>query len=127
MATIHELRDKSLKKLRVLEEGETPTNEVIADVEAAYEEIHAYLSTQSAIGWDSDEDIPDEAVRPMVTVLAAEMADDFGVEEPRYQRLQMQAYGPDGDKNNITGGALATLIGLASGSYITTTIEADYF
>lgn len=128
MATKAQVRNKALKKLKALEEGEAPTNEVIADVEAAYDELYAFLATKNAVTWDSDEDIPDEAVRPIVSILSAEMADDFlgDSQEGRYQRLQIEAYGPGG-KEKGNSGALMTLIALAQNDHVSTTIEAEYF
>ena len=116
MPTKAEIRNKTLKRLRVLEEGETPTNEVIADVEEAYDELHAYLETKNATTWDSDEDIPDDATRSVVAMLAASLADEFIVDEQRYQRLQMEA-----------GGALTRLIILAANDYIYCETEAEYY
>lgn len=127
MATKAEVRNKALRKLRVLEEGGTPSSEAITDVEEAFDEIYAYLARKNAVSWDSDENVPDEAVRPFVTILAAEMADDFGAEESRYRRLQTEAYGPDGDKENINGGAVATLIYLASNNYVPRPTAAEYY
>ena len=116
MATKAEVRNKALKKLRVIAEGETPSSEIITDVEAAYDELHADLCTKDAITWDIDEDVPDEAVRSMVTVLASEVADDFAVDETRYQRLKFEA-----------GQALNKLIYIASSDYISNETPAEYF
>ena len=115
MATIAQLRNRALKKLRVLEEGETPTNEVIADVLAAYTSLHDRLSKDGAITWDFDEDIPSEAERPMVAILAAEMADDFGVDEMRYQRLLAESTRARGD------------LYMTQNNYISTETEAEYY
>ena len=116
MATKSQVRNKALKKIRVLEEGETPTNEVIADVESTYDDLHAYLGTENATTWDIDEEIPDEATRYVVTMLAFDIADDFGVDEIRYGRLKAE--------RDL---ALAQLIELASSNYVSRTVAADYF
>lgn len=128
MATKAQVRNKALKKIKALEEGETPTNEVIADVEAVYDEIYAYLATDNAVTWDGDEDIPAEAVRPMVSILAAEIADQFlgDSQEARYQRLQVEAYGVGGrEKGN--GGAKLELQTIAQNDYISKPTPAEYF
>ncbi len=124
MATKAQVRNKALKKLRVLEEGETPTNEVISDVEGAYNELYAFLSNHKATTWDSDEEIPNEAVRHVVTLLAFTMADDFGIDEVRYQRLKVEAYGFY-DKD--TNGAFSRLVELAANDYVSVETEADYY
>ena len=116
MATKSALRNKVLKKLRVIAEGETPSSEIITDVEATYDELHADLSTKKAITWDIDEDIPDEAVRSMVSIIAAEIADDFAVDEARYQRLKFESEQ-----------ALRKLMFLASSTYIANETKSNYF
>ena len=116
MATKAQVRNKALKKVRALEEGESPTNEVIADVEGVMVELHAFLQDKNAVTWDSDENIPTAAVRPFVSIIAAETADDFGVDEMRDQRLQKE--------REIS---MKRLINLASPDYVYTEIEADYY
>jgi len=116
MATKAQVRNKALKKLRALEEGETPSNETIADVEGAYDELHAYLFEKNAVYWDSDEDIPTDAVKHVVAMIAANMADDFNVDEIRYQRLQVEG-----------SNALDSLIELATPEHISRPITAEFF
>lgn len=116
MATKAEVRNKALKKLRVIAEGETPSTEIITDVEATYDELHADLCAKDAITWDIDEDVPDESVRSMVAILASEMADDFAVDEGRYQRLKLEA-----------SLALNKLIYIASADYVSIETESEYF
>ena len=126
MATLAQVRNKALKKLRVLEEGETPTNEVAADADDVYNELHAYLASERVVIWDADEEVPAKAVRAMVTILAAELADDFGVDEMRYQRLQVEAYGVGG-KEKGSGGAKATLLALAKHDRVPQPTPAEYY
>ncbi len=125
MATKTQAGKKALEKLRVIEEDGTPSTDATNDIEAAYDELHPWLLSKSAVNWDVDEDIPDESVRSIVTILAATMADDFGVDEMRYQRLQIEAYGyPDNPGGPC---ALSTLIALVKNDYIPATIEANYY
>ena len=126
MATKAEIRNRALRKLGVLEAGGTPTADEITDVEEAYDALYGYLESKDAVTWDSDESVPVEAETPMVRLLMAEIADEFGQEEGRYQRIIIEAYGPGG-KHGIAGGALADLIEMAQGGYVSTVTEAEYY
>ena len=116
MATKAAIRNKTLKKLRVIAEDETPSASAITDVEEGYDEMHPWLLSKNAANWDSDEDIPDEAVHSVVTILASRMADDFVVDELRYQRLQVEA-----------DFALTRLIEISASPYVPNETEAQYF
>lgn len=124
MATAAEVRNKALRKVRVLEENDTPTTEMASDVDETYLELHAKLFEDNAVYWDSDEEVPTEAVLPIVKLLAAEIADEYGVDEARYQRLQIEAYGIAGTFNT---GAYGTLIDLANNNYVSTVTTAEYY
>lgn len=124
MATKAEVRNKALRKIRVIESGQTPETDAATDVDATYDELHAYLSKENAAYWDLDEDIPDEAVPFVVVILASMIADEFAVEEMRSQRLHIRAFGLEGAPDN---GALGQLIELASNQYVSMPIEAEYF
>lgn len=126
MATKAEVRNKALRKIGVLEAGKTADTDDATDVDATYDEIYAYLAQDKAVTWDSDEEVPNNAVRPMVAILAAEIADDFQVPEPKYQRLQVEAYGVGGrEKGN--GGAKFELQALAQHTYVPKSTTAEYF
>ena len=116
MATKAEVREKVLRKLRVLAEGESPSAQVQTDTDAAIDEMHAFLAAKNAITWDADEDIPTAAVRPFVSVVASELADEFEVDEMRYNRVRGEA-----------SGAIRELIKLATPTYIPQSIVADYY
>lgn len=126
-ATKAQIRDKVLRKLKVLAFGQTATAEDADIVETAYDEVHALLSEKEVITWGSGDSIPDEAVRPIVKIVAFEVADDFlsSKDEGRYQRLRFEAYGPN--YPDMTGGALAILQELAAVDYVPQPTEAEYF
>ncbi len=104
--TRSELITRVLQKLRELEADETPSSEDTALVGAKYDEVYEELNDRGLVSWASDGTIPSTHAQPMVTIVAARSADDFHVEEVRYQRLQVEAFGPRLDE---TGGAMALL------------------
>ena len=97
MATQAQIRTKALEKLKVFSPGvELPVSDSNI-VDEAYDNLYATLLEEGAVWWGSGDDVPAEAVLPIVSILAAEVADNFlgNAQEGRYQRLQIEAYGPD--------------------------------
>ena len=121
MATISQVVTKTLKRLRVLEAGDTATNDDITDVTAAYEDLHDWLVTKNAVTWDADDDIPGDATWHVVAVLAARLADDYAV--PHNQALKQEAFGIPGYNH----GSLGELIDLAKNPHISTTTPGIYY
>lgn len=89
-ATKTQLAVKVLQKLRVLPTGQAAVTDDTSVIETAYDELYQLYRDDGLITWGSADDIPDEAVRPMVVVLASDMADEFNVPEARVQRLLAQ-------------------------------------
>jgi hypothetical protein len=108
----------------VLEAGQTVSSADATDVDAVYSALYANLVERGVITWGSSDEVPDEAERPMVALLAAEIADDFHVDEPQYSRLQQEAWGPDTAKRLS---AISQLYLLADPGYTSTQTEAEYF
>jgi len=46
MATKTQVRNRALRRLRVIEAGGTPSADEITDTELAYDELHAFLVTK---------------------------------------------------------------------------------
>ena len=124
MPTKAEIRNRALRKVRVIGSGGTPSTDEITDTEDAYDQLHAFLETKDAVTWDSDEDIPDEAAYYVAVMLAANIADEH-VDEARYQRIQREAYGHPQDPSDT--GALGQLVDLANSDYVPTVVTAEYF
>jgi len=122
MATKTQIRNRALRRFRVIEAGGTPTSDEITDTELAFDEVHAFLVTKQAVTWDSDEDVPAEAANHFTTILCAWIADEY-VSESQYQRLQAEAFGVE----NVSQGALGQLIDLARSDYVPITTEATYY
>ena len=115
MATATQIREKALKKLGVKAIGSTTQSEIQEDVDNAYTEVYAMLNTLKLTPWDSDEDIPDEFVIPVVYLVADSRKDEYSIPNDRYQRISA-----DGER------ALPLIKSmLASNVYVTPT--ADYF
>jgi hypothetical protein len=119
-----DLATRVAQRLRIVPSGQSLD---VADsllIQDAYDELFQWLLQRRAVTWGSSDDIPDQASRSMVRLLAYEVADDFlgNQDEGRIQRLRVDAYGPDGE----TGGAFGELIRMAGASYTPMQIEADY-
>ena len=126
MATATEIRNRALRKLGVLRAGKSPTTQEATDADAIYTALYAWLEIHDAVTWDDDESIPNEAEIAVTKLMCAELADEFGVDEARYQRLQFEAYGPGG-KHGPSDGAFADLLWLAQNKYVPTITEAVYY
>jgi hypothetical protein len=89
MATAAQIRTKALKKLGVLAIGQTASAEISADLDEAYEEVYAQLDARNLAEWDSDEEIPDEYVNPVVALVAYARVDEYSIPNDRYQRITL--------------------------------------
>lgn len=115
MATAEEIRDKAAKKLYVLSTGQTLRSEIAADLTEAYKEVYAALDAMSLITWDFDDEVPDEFVWPVVSLVAMARANEYAVPVDHYQRLAVDANGATRHMREL----------LASNVYETP--KADYF
>jgi len=125
MATQADVIISALVKCHVLEHGDTYEN---ADQQAAAEAIMAnllaLLTELQVSTWGAEDEIPDQAVLPVTTLLAAALCDDFDVPEPHNSRLQRMAWGPD-IQDNIS--AITMLRRLSSNRYVHTPVKSEYF
>ena len=118
--TKNQLIKRVLLKLREIEADETPSSEATAVVGPRYDECYAFLNDKALVTWALDGEIPDSHAESMVTIVAAKSADDFHVDETRYQRLQFEAFGQTGFS------AMDNLEQLAHVPYIPTS-EPEYY
>ena len=123
MATSAELRNKALRKLGVFGTGQTPSAQKQADLDASYVEVYAELSSRSLTTWDSDEDIPEEYVSSMVSLMADSRKDEYRVPNDIYQRITIDARG---DGTTINPGAIQN-IKTVKASNVYETPKSDYF
>ncbi|MEW7987901.1 MAG: hypothetical protein AB2799_19110 [Candidatus Thiodiazotropha sp.] len=77
MSTVNELRNKVLRKLKVLPKGQAAEAEDASIVEDAYLEKYEELTLKGTINYADSTDIPTEVVLSLVVVVAAELLDEF--------------------------------------------------
>lgn len=79
MATKARLAIKVLIKLMVIGAQDTAHTADKDLVEETYDEVWEELSELELVTWGSDDDIPTEAIKSMVYLVAAELVSDFVV------------------------------------------------
>ena len=89
MATAAEIRNKASFKLGIGARGQTLENSVSSDLDDAYKEVYGRLITEDLVSWAFTADIPDEAVSPVVDLVAFARVDEYGVSGERFQRLAL--------------------------------------
>lgn len=82
--TLTDFYRKVLEKLEVAAAGESAAPEDTALIASRYASIHSLLLANGLVSWAVDEDVPDEAVSPLIMAVAFEAADEFGDEKERY-------------------------------------------
>lgn len=85
-----DLKIATLRKLKVIASGELANSDDLALMTEKYEGLHAMLLEMSLVTWALTEDIPTKAEQPVIFMLAALSADDFGVPEPRASVLKVE-------------------------------------
>jgi len=81
------LMTATARHLRVLGRGATLGPDDHAILTAKYASLHAMLLEKRLVSWALTESIPTSCDEPVMRMLAAMSADEFGVAEPRYTRL----------------------------------------
>ena len=84
------LKKAVLKKLQVTAAGDVDAADDVAIITEKYTGLHQMLLIDGLVIWSLTEDVPGEAEQPVVAMLAALAASDFGVPEPRHSRLQLE-------------------------------------
>jgi len=81
----------------------------------AYDSVYGRLLAKELAVWAKAGEVPDACVEPVVALLAFELANEYGVSDSRWQRLQFSAGNAEGE--------LRTLV---FPSYVSTTEVTDY-
>ena len=89
--TLTELKNRALKRLRVLAAGETAPAYVDDIVAESYTSVYAELQEEGLVSWTSTGDIPNKIALHVGTLVVYESADEFSVPEPRMARLEVKA------------------------------------
>lgn len=77
--TIEEIASRVLRKLGRLPEGQSPTGSQVSQIRDEYDELYQELLDDGIVTWSASDDIPDNVVGPVYTLLLGRLADDFGV------------------------------------------------
>ena len=90
-----DLITRVLRKLRELEADEVASSEDSSLIGAKYDEVYAELNERGLVNWASTGDIPNTHAQSVIAIVAFRSADDFYVDEQRYQRLAMEERGAE--------------------------------
>lgn len=93
--TKNDLIIRVLRKLRELEADETGSSEDVSLVGAKYDEVYAELNERGLVNWSSTGEIPNTHAQAVIAIVAFRSADDFYVDEQRYQRLGAEEQGAE--------------------------------
>lgn len=115
MAALLSVKQKALRRLGVLASGQTMTGDQDLQASTAYDSIYERLLAKDLAVWAKAGDVPDACVEPVVSLLAFELANEYGVSDSRWQRLQFSA-----------NKAEAELRIIVFPSYVSTTEVTDY-
>ena len=121
--TAAEIRNKALKKLGKFGTGTIADEPKTTDLDQAYLEVYAQLSTRGLVTWDADEEIPDEFVHSVVALVADARKDEYRIPNDLYQRITLDARG---DNTVVNPGAIGN-IKTVQASNVYKTPTAEYF
>ncbi len=85
-----QLKSAVLTKLQITAAGGRDAADDVAIITQKYTGLHKMLLKDSLVTWSLTENIPGEAEQPVVAMLAAFCASEFGIPEPRHSRLQLE-------------------------------------
>lgn len=90
MTTQAQIIKRALVRAGVIAYDATPTDAQKNQAEVVLLSTHEDLVDSNLVSWELS-DIPSAMVNPLVSVLAKEISDDFGVSSERYQRITLAA------------------------------------
>ena len=114
---------KVLEKLEVTGQGQTATAQDALLVEQAYGSLLEQLTDEELADWSVSDDLPEWSVRIMVSMVAADLVTEFGVEGDRAAKLIAEGAW------NLPEPSLAErrLRKHQAASYISTPAQPEYF
>lgn len=87
-----QIATEALQIIGELATGQTPTDADLQVAIAAYEQVWMQLQTPEYLAtWGAEEDIPSEAVKPIVALVASEISPHFGVQGQTLQQVEARA------------------------------------
>lgn len=121
--TTTELKLAALRKLKVIGSGEPANSADFALMGEQYEALHAMLLEKSLVTWALDEDIPAKVRQPVIAMLAALSAEEFGVPQPRLGSLILEG-GLDLPQASLAERQLRKAL---AGNYVSHPLRTQYF
>lgn len=91
MATQAEIRDRAANDLGILRLGQSLSAENATRIEEGYAEVYAMLVDQGLAVWAIANEVPDAIVQPVVSLVAENCLNTYGVSDVRYQRIKLEA------------------------------------
>lgn len=82
-----------LLKLRDIESNEEAGSDDVDLLGAKYNEVYAELNRSGLVNWGLAGEIPDTHAQAFIAIIASRSADDYHVDEQRYQRLMIESQG----------------------------------
>jgi hypothetical protein len=89
MATVSAVVDRAANDLGLLKLGQTLQAQDSTRITSAYNEVYAQLKKDGLATWTSTGDIPADLVQHVVTLVADNCVNTYGVSDSRYKRLKM--------------------------------------
>lgn len=85
-----DLKTNALRHLKVVAAHQDASAEDFATIGVYYTGLHAMLLVKGLVSWGLTESIPEACAQPVISMLAAMAADEFGVPEPRSAVLKAE-------------------------------------
>jgi len=111
-----ELKNRVLRKLRILGSGQTASAERTAIVTDAYTSVYNRLKRKNLVTWALIGNIDDAVSDALITLVAYQACDDFHIPEQRILRLKV-----------LADEAMTDLIDLMRPEYVSTHTRVPYF
>lgn len=91
MATQSEVRDRAAVDLGILRLGQSLQSQDATRITEGYAEVYAMLVDEGLAVWAMSSEVPDAIVQPVVSLVADNCLNSYGVSEIRYQRIKLEA------------------------------------
>ena len=92
--TLTDLYAQTLIKMQITAAGESPDPDDSALIGTKYTALYALLLSRGLVSWALADDVPDEAVQPLVQMLSYASAASFGPEQGRYATGELDVNPP---------------------------------
>lgn len=107
--TKQQVIDRALQELGVLPLGQNATAEWSSTMSDAYDEVFAALELKGLVSWGGTDSVPDEYVKPVSVLMAAQRINIAGVSNDRASRIAVEASGAIDELREINAGAFQNI------------------